>query len=47
MVGLAVSEATGTDSSKKRPKNDVSDRRSSSWGRETSASSTSWTSGAA
>jgi hypothetical protein len=26
MVGLAVSEATGTDSSKKRPKNDVSDR---------------------
>jgi uncharacterized membrane protein YvlD (DUF360 family) len=27
MVGLAVSEATGTDSSKKRPKNDVSDRQ--------------------
>jgi hypothetical protein len=26
MVGLAVSEATGTDASKKRPKNDVSDR---------------------
>ena len=26
MVGLAVSEATGTDPSKKRPKNDVSDR---------------------
>ena len=26
MVGLAVGEATGTDSSKKRPKNDVSDR---------------------
>jgi hypothetical protein len=27
MVGLAVSEATGTDPSKKRPKNDVSDRQ--------------------
>jgi uncharacterized membrane protein YvlD (DUF360 family) len=26
MVGLAVSEATGTDGAKKRPKNDVSDR---------------------
>ena len=26
MVGLAVSEATGTDPAKKRPKNDVSDR---------------------
>jgi len=26
MVGLAVSEATGADASKKRPKNDVSDR---------------------
>jgi hypothetical protein len=26
MVGLAVSEATGADTSKKRPKNDVSDR---------------------
>jgi uncharacterized membrane protein YvlD (DUF360 family) len=26
MVGLAVSEATGTDAAKKRPKNDVSDR---------------------
>ncbi len=26
MVGLAVGEATGTDTSKKRPKNDVSDR---------------------
>ena len=27
MVGLAVGEATGTDTSKKRPKNDVSDRQ--------------------
>ena len=27
MVGLAVGEATGADSSKKRPKNDVSDRK--------------------
>jgi hypothetical protein len=27
MVGLAVGEATGTDRSKKRPKNDVSDRK--------------------
>jgi hypothetical protein len=27
MVGLAVSEATGADQSKKRPKNDVSDRQ--------------------